>query len=229
MLSHDILIYALLGGIVPAVFWLNFWLKEDAHQEPRHVILGTFLLGMVVVFLAIPLEHIVNLYVPDYTILTLFLWSAIEELVKFVAAYFVALRTRFNFEPIDSTIYMITAALGFAALENTLFLLGPLMDGDLVKGVVTINLRFIGATLLHVVCSGIIGMFLGFSFYKSKTSRKIFTVLGILLATVLHTMFNNFIIKSEHNILFIFAGVWVGLILVILLLEHIKKIKRINP
>lgn len=229
MLSHDILIYALLGGIIPAVFWLNFWLKEDNHQEPRHVILGTFLLGMVIVLLAIPLEHIVNLFVPNYTLLTLFLWSGIEELVKFMAAYFVALRTRFNCEPIDSTIYMITAALGFAALENTLFLLGPLMDGDLIKGVVTINLRFIGATLLHVICSGIVGVFLGFSFYKSKYARRIFSVIGLLTATILHTLFNNFIIKSEHNILFIFGGVWIGLIVVILVLEHIKKIKRINP
>lgn len=228
MLSHDILIYALLGGIIPAIFWLNFWLKEDNHQEPRHVILGTFLLGMVIVLLAIPLEHIVTLFFPNYTFTTLLLWSGIEEIVKLFAAYFVALRTRFNLEPIDATIYMITAALGFAALENTLFLLGPLMDGDIVKGVVTINLRFIGATLLHVVCSGIIGMFIGYAFYKSKKVQRVFMLLGILIATILHALFNNFIIKSEHNILFVFGGVWIGLIVVILTLEHIKKIKRIH-
>lgn len=228
MLDHTVVIYALLGGIIPAIFWLNFWLKEDNHSEPRHVILGTFLSGMAIVLVAIPLEHIASLYLPNYSFYTLLAWSFIEEMVKFSAAYLVALKTRFNFEPIDATIYLITAALGFAALENTLFLLTPLAEGDIVKGIATINLRFIGATLLHVVSSGIIGLCMGYAFYKSKVTQKIFLVIGIMLATLLHAMFNNFIIKSEHNILFIFSAVWIGLVIVILILEHIKKIKRIN-
>jgi RsiW-degrading membrane proteinase PrsW (M82 family) len=228
VLSYDILIYALLGGIIPAIFWLEFWLREDAHQEPRHVILGSFLLGMATVVIAIPLEHIATLFFPDYGNSTLFLWAAIEEIVKYGAAYLIAIRTRFNDEPIDATIYLITAALGFAALENILFLVGPLADGNIAKGIVTINLRFIGATLLHVICSGIVGVFLGLSFYKSKITRRFLAVAGLAVAIVLHTLFNSFIIKSEHNILVIFSGVWVGLVVVILILEHIKKIKRIN-
>lgn len=227
MISYDILIYALLGGIIPAVFWLQFWLKEDNHQEPRHVILGTFLLGMSTVAIAIPLQHIAKLFLPNYSFGTLLAWAAIEEIVKFGAAYLIALRSRFNCEPIDATVYLITAALGFAALENVLFLIGPLADGDITQGIVTINMRFIGASLLHVVCSGIIGVFMGFAFYKSSGLRKILAAVGLITATILHTLFNSFIIK-EHNILVIFSGVWIGLVIVILILEHIKKIKRIH-
>ncbi|HYC34695.1 MAG TPA: PrsW family glutamic-type intramembrane protease, partial [Candidatus Paceibacterota bacterium] len=191
-------------------------------------ILGTFLLGMATVVVAIPFEHIANLFLPNYSLGTLFAWAAIEEIVKFGAAYMIALRTRFNCEPIDATIYLITAALGFAALENVLFLLGPLADGDFTQGIVTINMRFIGATLLHVVCSGVIGVFMGLAFYKGAVIRKILTIAGVIVAIILHTLFNSFIIKSEHNILVIFSGVWIGLVLVILILEHIKKIKRIH-
>lgn len=228
MLSYDIIIYALLGGIVPAIFWLNFWLKEDSHQEPRHVIFGSFLLGMASIAIAIPLEHIANIFFPDYSTTTLFLWATIEELVKFGAAYFIAIRTRFNDEPIDSTIYLITAALGFAALENILFLVGPLADGDIAKGIITINLRFVGATLLHVISSGIIGVLIGFAFYKNKFIKRVCLITGIITAIILHTLFNSFIIKGEHNILVIFSMVWMGLVAVILILEHIKKIKRIH-
>ncbi len=228
MLSHTVVIYALLGGIIPAIFWLNFWLKEDNHREPRHVILGAFLLGMATIFIAIPLEHIVNLFFPNYNLITLFLWASIEEIVKFGAAYIIAIRTRFNIEPIDASIYLITAALGFAAFENTLFLLTPLADGDIAAGIVSINLRFVGATLLHVISSGIIGVFLGLVFYKSKSIKHTMLVIGLLTAIVLHTLFNHFIITRGDNLLVVFSGVWIGLVVVILVLEHIKKIKRIH-
>lgn len=228
MLSHSIVIYSLLGGIIPAIFWLNFWLREDKHQEPRKVIFGSFVFGMIAVVLAIPIEHFISILSPDYSILTIFLWASTEELLKFFGAYIVALKTRFNDEPIDATVYLITSALGFAALENVLFLLQPLADGDIAKGVATIHLRFIGATLLHVVSSASIGVFMGMAFYKSEISKKILTVTGILIAITLHTLFNSFIIGSEHNIFVIFSGVWIGLVLVILILEHIKKIKRIR-
>lgn len=228
MISYDIIIYSLLGGIIPVVFWLEFWLREDTHQEPRHIILGAFLLGMSSILIAIPLEHITNLFFPNYSTTTLFLWASIEEMVKFGAAYFIAIRTRFNDEPIDSTIYLITAALGFAALENILFLFGPLVDGNIAKGIATINLRFVGATLLHVISSGIIGVFIGLAFYKSKFFKKIFLTIGITTAIVLHTLFNSFIIKDKYNLLVIFSVVWIGLVVVILILEHIKKIKQIH-
>ncbi len=228
MLSHTVIIYALLGGIIPAIFWLNFWLKEDNHQEPRHVILGAFLLGMATIFIAIPLEHIVNLFFPNYTFVTLFLWASIEEVVKFGAAYMIAIRTRFNVEPIDATIYLITAALGFAAFENTLFLIGPLADGDITTGIISINLRFVGATLLHVISSGMIGVCTGLVFYKSKSIKHTMLGIGLLSAIVLHTLFNHFIMTKGDNLLIVFSGVWIGLIVVILALEHIKKIKRIH-
>src|SRR3990172_4645093 len=53
------LIFAVFGGILPALFWLWFWLKEDReHPEPRGKIAASFLVGMGAVFLALPLEHI---------------------------------------------------------------------------------------------------------------------------------------------------------------------------
>lgn len=228
MYSSDILIYALLGGIIPAVFWLQFWLKESNHEEPRGIILGTFLTGMLAVLVALPLERMTSVYFSNYSLLTLTIWAASEELLKFGAAYFVALKTRFADEPIDATIYLMTAALGFSALENTFFILAPLMDGNITQSIVTLNLRFIGATLLHVISSGVIGIAIGYAFFKKERVRKTFLTIGIFTAIVLHTVFNSFIIRNESNLFVIFSAVWVGLIVVIVVLEKIKKIKNIN-
>lgn len=228
MESHEIVIYALLGGIIPAIIWLKFWLKEDGHQEPRKLILGSFLAGFVGVIIALVAEHFVQSFTEEYTLISLSLWALTEELVKFFGAYFVALRTRFVNEPVDAIIYLISSALGFSAFENTLFLLDPFTHGEIARGIATINLRFIGATLLHVVSTGVIGLAIGYAFYKTKFVQRIFLISSIVLATILHTLFNSFIIMSEQNIFVIFSGIWIGLVVVILTIDKIKRIKKIN-
>jgi len=226
-LSPDILLYTLLGGIIPAVFWLKFWLRESTHQEPRGLIFGSFLGGMGVVFLALPIQGLVNIFFFDNNFLSITLWAFSEELLKFGAAYFIAIRTRFADEPIDATIYLITAALGFAALENIFFVSESFFQGNVLHGLVTLNHRFVGANLLHVISSGVIGISLGFAFYKSNFSKRIAGIIGLALATLLHTAFNSFIISNDQYMLVIFSAVWIGLIIVILILEQIKKVKHI--
>ena len=147
----NIIIFAILGGILPSILWLKFWFKEDKHQEPRSLIFKVFIFGMLCVPAAVLLEKGVSTFIPDYTFLSFVLWAIIEEGLKFAAAYFPALRTRFTDEPIDMVLYMMTAALGFSALENSLFLLGPLSEGNFIKGLATLDFRFIGASLLHIL------------------------------------------------------------------------------
>ena len=51
----------------------------------------------------------------------IFVWVIIEEILKYTAALIVVFWHKAVDEPIDTIIYMITIALGFSALENTLF------------------------------------------------------------------------------------------------------------
>jgi len=56
-LDPQIFLYALLGGILPAILWLWFWLKEDAKKpEPRGLITLSFVAGMLGVFIVFPIE-----------------------------------------------------------------------------------------------------------------------------------------------------------------------------
>src|SRR3990167_316972 len=165
MISLETLIYAALGGILPALVWLSFWLREDRkNPEPNGLIVKTFLLGMFAVLLVLPFQKGVEMLIPGTTLVTLFLWAFFEETFKLSAGYFGGLHTVDDNEPIDPMIYMITAALGFVALENTLFILGPMIDGNVLESLVTGHMRFIGASLLHIVSSGFVGMALAFSF-----------------------------------------------------------------
>jgi len=231
------IIAAAAGGILPALAWLWFWLREDAkHPEPRKLIALAFFAGMVTVAVVIPIEQFVGPYLdtaqaqwfaflPASTLLFTG-WSAIEEICKYLGARLTVLKRRENDEPIDPVIYMVTVALGFAAAENTLFLLSPLAGSTLLQTIQTGDLRFVGATLLHVLSSSVIGVALGFSFYKRKRARRRYVVGGVILAILLHSVFNFLILNTpETNLLRTFGLVWVGLVALLGVLEFVKRIR----
>ena len=217
---------AMAGGVLPALAWLWFWRREDApHPEPRKLIALAFLAGMVTVAVAVALEKLVAPFIPDQTLLFT-VWSAIEEVLKYGAAAATVLWRRDDDEPVDAVIYMVTVALGFAAAENTLFLLSPLAGGTILQTVVTGNLRFVGATLLHVLSSAVIGLALGISFYMKKRAKRRYVIGGVILAVVLHATFNFFILNTaEDSLLRTFAFVWLGVIALLAALEFVKRVR----
>lgn len=230
-INLEIFFWAFLGGLLPVLLWLWFWLKEDAKlPEPKRLIVSAFIVGIIAVFFALFFEKIANIVIGGGTLLII-VWATIEELLKFGGAYFIAFRkkcidgSQCLDEPIDPMIYLITVALGFAALENTLFLISPLQSGEAISSILTGNMRFIGATLLHVVASASIGAAMGFSFYKSAFVKKVFLLGGILTAILLHVLFNLSILMSKGDGIFIIFGIlWVLVAILLIVFEKIKKI-----
>ncbi|MBL8157981.1 PrsW family intramembrane metalloprotease [bacterium] len=217
---------AIAGGIFPALAWLWFWLKEDSRNpEPRRLIALAFITGMLTVMIVIPIQKFVAGYLVTQTAIFA-AWSTIEEFTKYIMAWLLVLHRRENDEPVDAVIYMVAVALGFAGLENALFLLSPLAGDTVMQTVMTGNLRFIGATLLHVFSSATVGIFLAFSFYRSRLTKEWYAACGVILASLLHIGFNFLILNTaDEHLLRAFAGVWVGVIAVLFALEFVKRIK----
>lgn len=221
------ILLAAAGGALPALAWLWFWLREDRkHPEPRQLIALAFFMGMVTVALTIPLQKAAAGIIVGSTGVFI-AWSFIEEILKYVVARATILWRKDVDEPIDVVIYMIALALGFAATENALFLLSPLAGDGFISTFLTGNLRFVGATLLHVLSSAIVGIAIALSFYKRPRTRFLFAVGGVILAAVLHSGFNFFILQSSDQSLFrTFAGVWLGVVIVLCVLEYVKYVRR---
>lgn len=228
MFDAQNIFYALLGAIIPALIWLFFWLMEDArHPEPRRLILRSFIFGMASVALVLPLQLSIDSAFPGMTLTAITLWAGAEEILKFTAAFFGGLITRAYNEPVDAIIYLITAALGFVAAENFLFILGPLSNGEIVQSIITGNTRFIGASLLHVVASGLIGASIAFSYHKKVFTKTLVVFLALISATLFHIIFNILLLDyAEMGGIIAFSMVWVGVIVLFILFEKAKTIAR---
>lgn len=185
---------ALFGilGFFPGIIWLFFFLREDMRRpEPKRLIISTFFLGGLATFVVLPLQIFAKQVllaggVPDANPFHLFLLAAFEEVLKFAVVYCWVLRRKEFDEPIDAMIYMVVAALGFATVENIATAIRA------TNGIELLTLRFIGATLLHSLSSGIVGYYWARGIIACKQVK--YVAAGLLLAIIFHTLFNYLMI-----------------------------------
>ncbi|MEK7193326.1 MAG: PrsW family glutamic-type intramembrane protease [Patescibacteria group bacterium] len=228
-------IFTLVLAFLPGFAWLFFYLQEDLHPEPKRLILKTFILGGIFALIALVTEllfdcganqfqncltqktDIRNVILPS-----LIIFSLIEEFFKFGAAYFSIHKDPAFNEPVDAMIYAIVAALGFATVENlgALSLGNGAQTGLLSNALEIASLRFVGATLLHSLTSGIIGYYWAVSIRDFGEKR--FIVMGIAIATGLHAFFNYLIINYWNGFYPILLVVIIGFFV----LNDFENLKR---
>jgi RsiW-degrading membrane proteinase PrsW (M82 family) len=154
------------------------------------------------------------------------LWAALEEVLKFTVLIAIAIRSQANDEPIDTAMYCITIALGFAAMENILFIMGPFSQGNVVGGLIHGNMRFLGATLVHAISSACVGFAFGYMFYSNKVSKFLALIVGLAAGIAIHSAFNISIIGGDSmDILSTFGWVWGAVIVMIVMFEELKAVR----
>src|SRR3989344_3118604 len=126
-------------GLIPSLAWLYFYSRKDCHPEPKNLLAQTFLMGIIISPVAILLQFSFAQLGSSISGISqsiaqnasyFFLWAAVvEEVIKFYAVRMLIMRSPEFDEPIDAMIYMITAGLGFAAMENILVMFRVFPDG----------------------------------------------------------------------------------------------------
>ena len=177
-------------------------------------------------FLVLPLEQFVKSLGVIGTE-KIFIFAAAEEFVKFGVVFLIDFNSSYLDEPIDYAIYLITGALGFATAENVLFLVEPSLQNDISFIIETGTLRFLGASILHSVLAAILGLTIGFVFYKKRSTKILFGALGLGIVIILHTLFNSFIIKYvEINGLLTLGILWLVTLFIIAMFERCRRVNH---
>jgi len=240
-MDYSIIIY-IIFGILPSLTWLFYYLAKDLHPEPKKMIIRIFLWGsfitLPVFFVQIGLTKLLNAtgLSPKTLMWGLIYWFLIiafsEEFFKYLVVKVKVIGSHHLDEPLDVMLYSVISALGFAAVENILYLFTPIgqmsLEQLMSRTLFIILIRFIGATLLHTLCSAIIGYSLAISICEAKRKRIIVTG-GIIMAVVLHGLYNFFIIKLPNIIGYIIPAIIIFTLafLVFIDFEKLKKMKSV--
>jgi RsiW-degrading membrane proteinase PrsW (M82 family) len=210
-------------GLLPAIIWMAFFLQEDKKRpEPKRLIISTFLLGGAIAFVTLQFQTVfsdisTSIGVRAYSPFSIFWLAGIEEFFKFLVVFlWVSKRKDFD-EPIDAMIYMIIAALGFATVENIASV------ARATNGFELVTLRFLGATFLHTLSSGLLGYYWAIGLLRKTVTS--FLAAGWFVATLLHSIFNALILiygpVFQVTIFLVFVAFFV--------LSDFEKLKRISP
>jgi RsiW-degrading membrane proteinase PrsW (M82 family) len=229
MINYPIFI---ILGLLPSIIWLLFYLRKDKHPEPNEMVLKVFIYGMAVTLPAALIEMSFSDFLKNLNLsstLTLALYflvgvALVEEVIKYLVVKFGVLKNPEFDEPVDAMIYMIIAGLGFAAIENILILFPLTQPYLLEKTALALSGRFIGATLLHALCSANIGFFLALSFFKTK-NRSHLLIGGFLVSIILHGIYNLAITMEGWPRFLILATILIGLFIIVL--AEFKKVKKL--
>jgi len=234
------LLLCIILAPLPSIIWLAFYLRKDRHPEPNRMVIKIFLLGAISIAFAALFEQGIyfllnKISLAQEIIILVISFAFIEELIKFLVVKFGILKSPSFDEPVDSMIYMIISALGFAAAEN-IFLLSQIspLNIPINNTIEFITTRFLGATLLHALASAILGYFLAASFYKKSKFRKTLIFGGLIAATILHSIFNYIIILNINGQIevyqrngLIFILLLGGAIMVSIMFKKINKFRSI--
>lgn len=207
-------------GMLPSIAWLFFYLHKDEHPEPKNMLFLVFLLGgaigpvaILAQFLAIKIFETffypigLTHFIPQATsffLINIIIFAPLsEELLKYLVVKWQVLKNSAFDEPIDAMIYLIVGALGFAAVENMLNIF--LMPNVTTQLAFSQSIaRFLSATLLHALASGMFGYFLALSLLNFK-KRKLLFWSGFTMATLFHSFYNYLVWLIEFDKIFVLA------------------------
>ncbi len=188
-------------SLLPCVLWLwYFYTRSIYKRDPLHLVALTFLLGGAATLVALPLNLLGQSLVLRLIggrkfaeVAVVFLVVApVEELCKLLAVYVYAWRHQEFDEPLDGVIYSAAAALGFAAVENIIYLSQSGPSLLLLRGPLS--------NPGHVLFSALWGL----SLSRARAAPNILTQrLGIvargwLLAVVLHAIFDSLLVAVDE-------------------------------
>jgi RsiW-degrading membrane proteinase PrsW (M82 family) len=215
-----IFLAAIVAAFIPALLWLWFFNTRDRYErEPKSLILKLFLWGVLSGPWAAGFNDMFSQIwgpvikeAPSFGLFAVLLLVMVyvlalnEETIKFMVTNN-EVRGDKNFnEPVDGMIYITAAALGFAAGENTLYIIGSFFgvfeaavkagtpaQGALTQALITsfgilAPIRSLITAVGHVTWSGITGYYLGKVVVGGGSKRLV--TLGVFLAGLLHTSFN---------------------------------------
>jgi RsiW-degrading membrane proteinase PrsW (M82 family) len=194
-MDRNLLGLTLGPGLAIAIF--IFW-KDKLDPEPRRLLIRAFFLGCLSVLPAIGLnmflKTVLNVKVSESMFETFtyafFVVGLAEELSKFLfLRYNLFLRSEFD-EPYDGITYAVMIAMGFATLENFMYVYRASNAYDVAW------LRAFTAVPAHATFAIAMGYFTGLAKFN-REKRFSYLIKGLIVAILMHG-FYDFLLMQKN-------------------------------
>jgi RsiW-degrading membrane proteinase PrsW (M82 family) len=178
-----------VAAVLPCLVLLWFIIRRDHYERaPFRMLLVTFVLGALSIIPAVILELFLSSILPvpadpfsdivGLILHNLIVIAVVEESCKLIATLYAYRSREFN-EPIHGIVYATTASMGFASVENVLYVL----SGGWLVALFRASLSVPG----HAFFGATMGFYLGRSKFDPKARPRI---LALAVPIGLHTIYD---------------------------------------
>lgn len=220
MTTHEIAKLLTLA-IAPCIaIALYIFFRDKKRQKQQALLINSFVLGAVALVLSVLFAKVLKmLYHPQNdtiggTLLYAFVNVALaEEFSKyFFVRYFSYPRKEFA-DPFDGILYCVFVAMGFAALENIMYIF---LQPSYYLSVYIGSLRMITAIPLHASVAIIMGYFIGLAKFNQNSTS--YLMVGLSAATIMHGIYDYFLFRGFYfltvtsSVISLLICIWISII-----------------
>ncbi len=222
-------------AVIPPLLLMIFITIKDKHdKEPLGLLVKCGIFGALSVLFSILFESMTMELIPKmmhtsssiayYAVLAFVGIAAVEETGKFLALRLATWKNRnFNYT-FDGIVYSVYTSLGFALVENIVYVVR--------HGMKTGFLRAVTAIPGHASFGVYMGFFYGYAkFYEvagNKSKKTMNLWLGWLVATILHGLYDFFALSGTEATMVLFFVFIIALDIIVMVQVH-RSAKNDTP
>ena len=175
----------LIASVFPVVIFLYMVYQKDHEKEPIPLLMKSLLGGCFSIVISLLISSVLSKLSVFFTgaflssLHSAFLEAAIpEEIAKFTVLYFIVWKSRELNDHYDGIVYAVFVSLGFALVENVLYVFQGGMSVAIARAV------------LAVPGHGLFGVLMGYYFslarFHENPKRRQYLLKGLILAILFH-------------------------------------------
>ena len=210
----------LTAAIAPGLALLSyFYLRNQMSTEPRRTLLQSFIYGAIITFPILFIQYVLQ---EEGTIINPFVanvvfTSFLEEFFKWMIILIAVFRHIEFDDPYDGILYGAAVSLGFATVENIIYLLSYGLDTAFMRALLPVS--------SHALFGVVMGYYYGKCKFLAEGKQKEYLIIALVFPMALHFIYNG-ILSLRGNFAYLMIPFmlflwWFGLRKVKLAHEHL--------
>lgn len=193
------LIYIAFAPVIVIIVYIYY--RDKYEKEPKKLLFKAFLFGMIITIPLIFLEQLLtNLFNSESKIISafynaFFVAALMEEAFKYFVFYILIWKNKNFNELFDGIIYAVYISLGFATVENILYVYS--------YGENTGILRAFTAVPAHAIFAILMGYYFGLAKYVEKARNK-FLIMALVIPVIIHGIYDFLLMSGNQWLMLLF-------------------------
>lgn len=185
------------AAVAPALAIMSFfYLRNEMFTEPRRSLVRAFILGAIITFPILFIQYVLEAegVIQNQFVANVLFSSAIEEFFKWMILFATILKHVEFDDPYDGILYGLVVSLGFATVENIIFLLAYGIEEAFVRALLPVS--------SHALFGVVMGYYFGKGKFSNNNREKEYLFLAYIASFTLHFSYNT-ILMIKDNFLYV--------------------------